>query len=1782
VGSKTVDSLSLKLEVTDSGAVRILRETGKEIESVAGKAGKASGSFGRFGASVVTLNQGLELVSKFARPAIAYLAGAVREGARLETTFAKAAAEIRGNAAPAIGALREEVLQLLKTVPKDADDLGAGALKIVAGGFEDAGAAIKILGASTKLATAGFITVEVAADTVAGTLTRFNRTADDAEQVANALFIAARKGALEIGQLGTQIGAASFNVKRLGLDFEDLAAGYAALTQQGLSATDAQSGLTRVISAFNRPGKEMLALLDAAGFKTGRAAIEQLGLAGALVRVTEEAGKNTAVLQRAVGGPKALAVALATASDEGRLWIETAHDMRDGTEQLEDGFTKASATVESQTQLLENAKRRVEELAFDALAPGITEVMRALADGLNDATDDLGSFTTTLVDTLIPAMAALITAAGQVGPALRAAFNFKPSDVPKAYFNAWFAFFDSMMTKANDAMPDWIRDEKFAERVAAGTPMFETVWDEYTADVAAARDATDEVVARLYAAGEAAKTAAVQNDLLTRSFLEGTSDQNGTSEEGGGIEHLARRLEFFREKGIALSATNRRLAEEFGLIAAEATKARPVIDGLGEGIGDLGDDTDKLSKALSAAAAPFEFAVDGAKAQAEAAKAVVEQLQDQIGTTDALAGSQKKVQDAIATSVAADHLLIVAERGVLEAKLRVIEATGAQGAAELAQADSLRKQIAALGTLETTIDTAEARYAKFAKTVKSENEKVAGSIETVGEALSRTFSQIIEDTFTGIVQGTRKLKDIVGGVRDAVVAGFARMFSDVISEKIKKLDTPFEENVGGIGGLFTALSSRILTTFGATFRGLVGGFKSLASLFKTFKGIGGIFGGKEAGAAGAGAPAAGGEAAGAAGGAEGAAGATGGAATAGYAAFAAAVLIVFAAILASIIKAFSPKLADDVKKDVRDGLTKLLVKTLGIITPEELRALGREKVVSKEVPTLGDRLDEGKPVSDRARVLALLASSGDTPFGGPGNRRLFSIFGGQLQSILEDFPDKQDKVSTAVAGAFSEGLGDAITKMQAQFLRIVDEIRGADIRTGRKFQPTRTTDFEDLTPEQKRKVRAVEGETEKEALRRLIKEGFLLPLEDAVEEMVNIFSTEMPQAVKNSIPKIVDDAFVESQKKALAREVEAIFADLKDGGATGSDEQLRRRAERLAPAALRKRGDILTVDGDQIQRSLEIELEAFGSLAAAILAGTQEIVSGKPTKQALEALGASLTKAVAERAQKTLSEAFLKVTDFENLLGPLFRNLEVGVEGVLKKFAEGTLTAGEATSAIDEIVATMGTDFEALARRAEEMGPLLEQFAELQRRIQLAVTSFAQAAQAAGKALDAIDLLIADLTGDGIQARLELAVKAATDAQATAIANAEKTLGPAFAALFKIVGRRALTEPGFDLEDVGLKAFRKSIKKLSDDDLKGLVDQLQAVAEATAAKANAEIAVLESQLQLVEEWASLTDSARDALDQVQFAGLDSFDKGPKEFAATERRFLEALDDFRTGTDAERLAGAQALIQLGPALLELAEQAGIGPGSPEFELLRGSVVNALSDVAREAAAKEAERDAIQERIRDVQEAAAEQLRLLREFMVGAQAELQRRSLKAAEKTADKAGSLDDLKPIGDTMTKVLQRLDQGINIFEVGHDGAQKDPFTAIGLASGGIVTRGFQPAILHGPEAVIPLARLPGIIRSAVGIDEIRRARTDDGDVGAILTRLEAALGRRSVSASIQPVIEYHEAESRDARDDGKGRRRGGDAIEEMEKVRELRRLLRLAMLDASLKADLRRMLGGL
>lgn len=498
----------------------------------------------------------------------------------------------------------------------------------------------------------------------------------------------------------------------------------------------------------------------------------------------------------------------------------------------------------------------------------------------------------------------------------------------------------------------------------------------------------------------------------------------------------------------------------------------------------------------------------------------------------------------------------------------------------------------------------------------------------------------------------------------------------------------------------------------------------------------------------------------------------------------------------------------------------------------------------------------------------------------------------------------------------------------------------------------------------------------------------------------------------------------------------------------------------------------LDITGEDIVRRLQLEAEAFSAVSAAVVEASGLILAGEDTDEALKAFGLKLRDTMIQRTQEALGEAFFRGTDFDNLLSVPFNNLEVGLEQLFKDLNEGS-DDFDFGLGMDDLIANLGMDFEASLAQIEAMGPVIEAFADMQERIVLAMTTFTQAADIAKTFVESIDLMIASFSGN---AELLVAQRESAKLQEAAARQQRK--------VNEILARGAGNAgPGSNLLE--------AIGGLEDEDLKRLINELGEMAAAVTDSFNKQIQAAEIQLEAAQAMADVLIDAKAALVDVRGRGGDPLDVATSEFENERDRVEQLIRQFRTGTDEERAAAAQELVNLGPALLDLAEAAGFDPGSKTFEDVRSTLETVLQDVIESATAAQDRVAELQEEIRDLQAEAVAKLEEIRLVEVAAAAEARRRAERAETDREKIVGPVGDLTNIKEIAEKTLQKLNLGINVFRTGASGGQTSGFDPIEFARGGIVTSngGAVPALLHGPEAVIPLKQLPQILGKLIDFD---------------------------------------------------------------------------------------------
>jgi TP901 family phage tail tape measure protein len=184
-------------------------------------------------------------------------------------------------------------------------DLADGLYDIVSSGFE-ASEALGILEAATVAAGAGLTSTATSAKAITAVLNAYGKGAEEAGNVSDVLFKTVDSGVLTFEELSSSLGRVLPIASSLNISIEELAAGYAELTLQGISASEAETALAAMMTAALNPTTAMTAAIEDYGYASVEALIASEGLAGYLEFLSTAADGSSEGMMDLLGNVRAL------------------------------------------------------------------------------------------------------------------------------------------------------------------------------------------------------------------------------------------------------------------------------------------------------------------------------------------------------------------------------------------------------------------------------------------------------------------------------------------------------------------------------------------------------------------------------------------------------------------------------------------------------------------------------------------------------------------------------------------------------------------------------------------------------------------------------------------------------------------------------------------------------------------------------------------------------------------------------------------------------------------------------------------------------------------------------------------------------------------------------------------------------------------------------------------------------------------------------------------------------------------------------------------------------------------------------------------------------------------------------------------------------------------------------------------------------------------------------------------------------------------------------------
>lgn len=415
-----------KVTVAGGKAEKATDGVAKGFDGVAANTNKA---IKPLNASALAMNS----VGKFAVAAAAGLAGLVAGYVGMQAAGAGIAAARGFNAAIA------ETSTLIKGTPAELDELAssARALAVAYGGDAEsqvkayyqaisAGAgsvteATALLDQANKLAIGGATDVTTAVDALTTAVNAYGPDVLTAAMASDSMFIAMRAGKTTIGELSANLGQIVPIASSVGVSFDEVTGGIAALTTQGLSTSAATTGLRQVLASVVAPTKQATDAAAALGLSFDVQALKAKGLEGFLNEVITATGGNEAAMAQLFGSVEALGAVLAFAGGAGDKFSQIMVDQAEKAGATDAAYQKMADSLD---QRWKDATAAARDLALgfgNVLLTLVVPAMELAAAGgilLADNLDVIGVAILALSATRLPA---LILSFGSLLVSMRAA-----------------------------------------------------------------------------------------------------------------------------------------------------------------------------------------------------------------------------------------------------------------------------------------------------------------------------------------------------------------------------------------------------------------------------------------------------------------------------------------------------------------------------------------------------------------------------------------------------------------------------------------------------------------------------------------------------------------------------------------------------------------------------------------------------------------------------------------------------------------------------------------------------------------------------------------------------------------------------------------------------------------------------------------------------------------------------------------------------------------------------------------------------------------------------------------------------------------------------------------------------------------------------------------------------------------------------------------------------------------------------------------------------------------
>lgn len=381
--------------------------------------------------------------------------------------------------------MEEAVLSLSNQTGISSTEIADNVYNAISAG-QKTGDAVNFVSNSTKLAKAGFADAGNALDILTTILNAYGLEAKEVTRVSDILIQTQNLGKTTVADLSTNMGRVIPTAKANGVALEQVAAGYAKMTANGVATAETT---TYINSMLNELGKSGTKTSDVLKKETGKTFAELMNsgmsLADVLQVVSDAADKQGLSFSDMFGSAEASKSAMILLGDSAQEFNGILGEMQNSTGATDSAFEKLqtnSYTAEQAINTLKNTGIELGNVIMQALGPVIESLAEKISQlakwfsGLDDGTKNMiltivgivaavGPFLI-MIGKIATGISGVITIAGKIGPlftkiggafkALGAAMMANPISIVIVAIAALIAIFIALWNNCEGFRNFWI------------------------------------------------------------------------------------------------------------------------------------------------------------------------------------------------------------------------------------------------------------------------------------------------------------------------------------------------------------------------------------------------------------------------------------------------------------------------------------------------------------------------------------------------------------------------------------------------------------------------------------------------------------------------------------------------------------------------------------------------------------------------------------------------------------------------------------------------------------------------------------------------------------------------------------------------------------------------------------------------------------------------------------------------------------------------------------------------------------------------------------------------------------------------------------------------------------------------------------------------------------------------------------------------------------------------------------------------------------------------------